>query len=327
MKLRSGGWLGIQRGYRNMKSLKIAWWNSSLAPPTRPFRADKIYKETARLIINDLINVEKVDFIGLCEVNQDTIDFIQDEILPNNYSIQHNFEGISRINHNFDICVIYNHSRLDYCSENQENISVIRNGNTKKIAQRYDFSFGSDQDVDEFSFFLSHWPSLTTNGFITQAEHDFYAHNLAGELEKIRRKSESPKIILMGDYNLQPFDMAMTTVLNSTKDKFSCVKEENSILLFNPFWRFLSDKAFYNINNKVIDSISGSYYYHQDKMDRWKQFDQILFSNAMLGKSEWHFNEEKTKIFLNESSDYLAKLKSNELKFDHFPIICEFERD
>lgn len=68
----------------------------------------------------------------------------------------------------------------------------------------------------------------------------------------------------------------------------------------------------------------GTYYYKGDESNRWKTFDQIIFSSSFVSGGHWFLNEEKTEVFYdNEFIDFIFSSKS---KFDHLPIISSIER-
>ncbi len=59
------------------------------------------------------------------------------------------------------------------------------------------------------------------------------------------------------------------------------------------------------------------YFHKNGKITRWRTFDQIIFSSAFLGHTEWHLNEDLTGIL-----DIEKDLKI----FDHFPVYGVIEK-
>ena len=90
-----------------------------------------------------------------------------------------------------------------------------------------------------------------------------------------------------------------------------------SILI--PYWRFLGDEtpcAPEDILN--TEPVLGTHHYvHAGQLSRWFTSDQIIFSSAFLGNSEWTLDETKTGV---ERPDMLKALIKEKV-FDHFPVI------
>lgn len=65
---------------------------------------------------------------------------------------------------------------------------------------------------------------------------------------------------------------------------------------YNPFWRLLGESDPYR-PSVACDSICGTYLQkHGGEETRWRTFDQIILSSALLSADEWQLDEQDTKI-------------------------------
>ncbi|WP_157737633.1 endonuclease/exonuclease/phosphatase family protein [Kosakonia cowanii] len=126
-----------------------------------------------------------------------------------------------------------------------------------------DANFGGDDVI----LFLSHWNSAMFQGGVKKS-------HCAGRLrDKIdaRFRNKHEHLILMGDYNAQPFDRDMVVELETSKD--IDIVFESPRVLYNPFWRNLDSRTkniYFQgvISTKKISMTNGKLstrcFFHQD---------------------------------------------------------------
>ncbi|AOW20986.1 endonuclease/exonuclease/phosphatase family protein [Urechidicola croceus] len=148
---------------------------------------------------------------------------------------------------------------------------------------------------------VNHWPSRRKG-----TEESEYKRMLASELNQeivnvIRSNEEDPKIIIMGDFNDNPTN-------NSIK---SLVKND-----------------FYNPMERLLATGNGTLKHDED----WYLFDQIIFSNNFLGEKENTHSFKYAKVFDNQFLKvYRGKNKGKPFRTfigkwyqggfsDHFPV-------
>ncbi len=91
-------------------------------------------------------------------------------------------------------------------------------------------------------------------------------------ISKITSYKRSPHVILMGDFNDEPFSPSMMEYLCATYDKSYVISQSNmdKISLYNASWEgFDSDKP-------------GSYYYEAGMPHKWNMLDQIIISPSLV---------------------------------------------
>jgi len=154
---------------------------------------------------------------------------------------------------------------------------------------------------------VNHWPSRRKG-----TEESEYKRVEAADLnieimELIEQKDKDAKFIIMGDFNENPTDLGITTLL-----------EED---LFNPM-------------KKLIALKKGSLKYRDD----WFLFDQILFSNHFLNPKKGEYSFVKAGIFNRDFLKvYKGKNKGKPFRThigpwyqggfsDHFPVFAYLKK-
>jgi hypothetical protein len=96
-------------------------------------------------------------------------------------------------------------------------------------------------DYDKYlHIFLSHWTNVRD---CNEADRQHLGNRLRDEVNTILYSDRSKPVILLGDYNAEPFSNALTIGLESTRD---VVRARNKhLLLYNPFWRHLGEAKIY----------------------------------------------------------------------------------
>jgi hypothetical protein len=296
----------------SVERIIFGWWNTSLSPVGND-RADEAHKNIAGEIVKSLINDLKVDCLALGEVTDSDLAFLR-EYSGNKKFVS--YDGtLKQGKLQFDTGLIYDSERLSIIDE--KSIISTHAGRNLKVANRIDFLSSSDDSL--FHVFVSHWPSRGQHENILSRET--IAERLNDQVKAIHEQSVNASIILIGDYNDDPFDKSLSWHFPATRDRQLAVKKR---LFYNPFWRQLGESEPHTFNNSK-KSAGGSYFYRSGAITRWHTFDQILFSPAFLGGSDWHLNEEDTMIVRTE---YLIELVQNDaVSFDHLPVLSVIERE
>ncbi len=247
--------------------LSIIWWNTSLSPPISSKR-DKSSEEKREVIAAIIQNFMDVgyEFICLGEVGPEDINFFEENINPQElgYFCAKGIDGIGRAF--FDTCIYYKKEHQLIYNQNSDvfNYTMLYGTRTLKYGQKYKFLLNKRESI---CLFLSHWPSRLN-------DVSFQVSSIAGRLrEKIEEElKETKNIVLLGDYNVEPYDPAVVHQLQASRERLIVQKKIN--VLYNPCWRFLIQ------NNENKNSISkGTYYYADGQFHHWHIIDQIMFSS------------------------------------------------
>jgi len=293
--------------------LTFAWWNTGLSPVGRP-QATPEDLRTATLIVKSLLQDMEVDCLGLGEVTKADLDQLLQEIALPHYVA---YDGTLREGRvQFDTAAIFNTE----CLTKVDDVTTIdRHGNRSlKLANRIDFIVPGDSKP--FHVFISHWPSHLV------PDSDSLRIRLGTRLREailnlINSYNGDARLIIMGDFNEEPFHQSLEGQLLATRDRK--VVQNSPAYLYNPFWRCMGESHPYDYGT-TIPSFAGTCYVASGHTTKWKTVDHIIFSAAFVGRSEWYLKEELTKI-LHITPRVTGKTSSADI-FDHFPVIATIEK-
>ena len=166
------------------------------------------------------------------------------------------------------------------------------------------------------TLYLSHWPSRR-HLEARSALRDFYGHALRIDVADRLKRFPSLPLVVLGDFNDEPFDTSISEGLLSSRDR--TLVEARRHLLYNPFWRHMT--SYQTEAARVGSTSQGTYFHTNGDTTRWRTFDQMLFSASLLsGESGWTLDEKNTCVI--HDPDLIPLLHSRSSIFDHLPIIA-----
>ena len=293
--------------------LVFAWWNTGVSPPKRGGRAGGNELEIASQVVSALLRDASVDCLGLAEVTEDDLErFLGDSASPS-YSA---YVGTLREGRaQFDTGALFNTERLSLVD--QKAVFDRRGSQVLKLANMIALELA--EDSHPFHVFLSHWPSH----LVPDSESTRIA--LASRLRRfiddtVTGCDGDARLILMGDFNEEPFHECLEGQLLATRDRGLAVQSPSR--LYNPFWRHLGEIEPY-VQAKNPQSCAGTCRVPKGRETNWKTVDQIIVSSSFLGASCWHLNEELTGVM----SDSLFGSGSEERSrvLDLLPVFLTIE--
>jgi hypothetical protein len=140
-------------------------------------------------------------------------------------------------------------------------------------------------------------------------------------LSLANRYNGDARLIIMGDFNEEPYNSSLEAELLATRDRK--LVQNSPTYLYNPFWRRMGESHPYSYS-MTVPSFGGTCYVASGQTTKWKTVDQIILSAAFIGRSEWHLKEELTKI-LYITPRATGKTSSADI-FDHFPVVATIEK-
>ena len=169
---------------------------------------------------------------------------------------------------------------------------------------------------EDFSLGVVHLPSKNHTTNLAQS-HD--AAKYAQEIRVYEKERKHKNTILIGDFNMNPFDpgMVLASVFNSVCSPAIALKQKRKVkdeyhdYFFNPSW-----KNYAGVGNEVY----GTYYYHSCGEDEflWNNLDQALVRPSILQKYDPHF------FVLHDVLGFDLRTKNNGVS-DHYPILLELK--
>lgn len=294
----------------NQEQVSFIWWNTSLSHRLK-FNLEEESRVVVWGIINYFTQCLEADVIVLTEVCENDISDIKKYCCLEGFSI---ISACKPVGHtHFDFCVIYKSAKI--CILNYVAIDASKVDQTYKIGYRFDIKVVDFPEI--LHCFISHWPSRARPD--TDKKREFIADRLRLRIEGINEDYKchnlgAPYIILMGDYNDEPFDISLADKIMATRDRNAVKKREG--LFYNPFWADMHEKD-------GVDHL-GTYYYHHGIETKWRTFDQIMYSHAFFCQTEWEMVDLENRIL--NLSYILSLVTSGKSKFDHLPIMGVIKR-
>lgn len=289
--------------------ITFAWWNVGLKPPVASAKEPAISSVLRPwFLFCHLEETLKLDVMAFGEVSDLFVQTLAISFL------RMGFESVSITGKEgriiFDIAVFYRVDKLEFVRS--QNIVHPHYSGALRVAVKLEFKNKSTGEV--FYFYVSHWPSRMSRPDLGRDE---LGYKLRSEIDEVfEEEGYAAKIILMGDYNDEPFDKPIYDKLIATRDRD--VVFNKPFILYNPFWRTLGGIKPYKRKN-IMSPCYGTYYYKASgHVTKWFTFDQIIVSSAFMGHTAWHLDEEFTSVFNYQKDEYLDG--SFFKKFDHLPV-------
>lgn len=287
--------------------ITFAWWNTALAPSTK----SRKHEEDQALVVNVLIYLAETynaDFISLGEMSDEDLAYIEQNFPLEGWTFESGLTSAGRAK--FDLCYIYKREIFEWFSI--EDVTDTSYGTTLKVAQCVRLT--ERRSDTPLVIYASHWPSRLN----TDAVHH-HRNVLCTRLRDAVLATKSidltqAQVIMMGDYNDEPYSQAMDGHLQASRDR-NLVKK-NETLFFNPCWAMLSGSS---------GASRGSYYWSQGRTAKWLTFDQIIFTSNFLSGDGWQVRD--TNSMVAEIPELDAKIRHYKSEFDHLPIFASIEKE
>lgn len=299
--------------------MKIAFWNVGIKTKKND---REIYTIDILNSIISMINESGFDAIFLCEVdeefnlNSSTLKIMHEHSI----SLVNASERISN-RLSFDICGIFNNKKTkldheEYIIYNDLDDGDEKTGNNIKIGAR--FKLEDITSNGEIDIIISHWPSKSTPGY--SFKHKDAAERLGNEVIALLKNGK--QVILMGDYNLSPYEMINNTNLKSYNNKYYATR--SSLRMYNLSFKYYDQHSLLTDGSDNHPPMGfGTFISKNSRITEigCEVFDQAHVSSSFIEEGPWILNEKETKIFFNDTITTL--IYGNEKHLDHLPISLE----
>ncbi|MBN3216179.1 endonuclease/exonuclease/phosphatase family protein [Pectobacterium polaris] len=289
-------------------SFRFAFWNCAISPPGVKDWKNRGNIADAVEIIRHLFIHERIDLLAVCEVNQTSFQLLVEGLLD--IGIASKFmDDTTPTGGQFDIGYFYRSTRI---AVTQGKTHTGRIGSSSlKIAQQLKIAFKAEASY-EINMLVSHWPSQLRT--IAEDFRNKCSIGLRGFVDSLL--ADKPQVILMGDYNAEPYDPSLFKNLSATNDR-ALVLSNPDYWLYNPYWKTLSARVPFSFEEQQHDF--GTCYSKSGNRNSWSAFDQIIFSGDFLSAGPWYLDEAATGVVL---TDVLrAAILDSQHYFDHMPVI------
>ncbi|WP_374202432.1 endonuclease/exonuclease/phosphatase family protein [Burkholderia cenocepacia] len=296
-----------------MGPLVFVWWNTSLSPPIPRRKATEADLEFVVAQLREMRREVGFDVLALGEVCSSDLHAIVKGLEDPNLSIHDATDRTSRLM--FDTAVIYDRNKL--ILERGYPLTDKFGRKTLKTGEVIEFRLAATGD--SFILVASHWPSRLTAAEASSVRAE-PGTALRRFVERMHEEHAEPFIVLVGDYNDDPFSPSLANHLLATRDR--SLARRDSRFLYNPFWRKIGQSHDSDFPSEA-GGFCGTHFYAGGENSQWFTYDQIIFSAAFLQEKSLSLNENLCGIVAPAS--LRAKLVSRREIFDHLPVLGTVE--
>ena len=254
--------------------------------------------------------------IGLCEVeNRQVLEDLAEQkaLKKGKYHIVHYDSPDER---GIDNALLYRKSAFRVIDSRPVPVRLTKAGDDATRDILYVKGTLRSSPADTLHLFVNHWPSRRGGQEASEPNRIDAALTLKQQVDSLFRLNEWANIIIMGDFNDEPYDSSLFSVLKA----------------FNPTYNPKSEITLYNMMSEAYHDGKGTIYW-----DRWQVFDQIILStNLIIKQTGLVLPEFEGRIFSEEWMLFKAgdgTLRPNRTAgreyyggySDHLPVYVEFE--
>ncbi len=283
----------------------IAGWNDSLL---------NIKLSQLSKVIRSINSKTGPDILGVCEVeNNNVLEKLIRQIDKDGgrqYNIAH---ADTSDNRGIDIAFLYDPQIAKF-------EQLFQHWIVKRYATRELFQVNFIVNEKKFVVIGNHWPSRTAGQYESEPYRMTAGETLSYWMQRIYEElGKDVAIVVMGDFNDEPFNRSITEYALAVNDNSVVVKGRNPYL-FNLMWPILADGI-------------GSHFYS----GQWNLLDQIMISKGITnGDSGW-IVDDKPRVEAMDLMSIPGKtgprrfgIKPNERDkegfSDHFPVSIKLKK-
>ncbi|MEC5344669.1 hypothetical protein ABRZ24_18920 [Brenneria populi] len=287
---------------------RFAFWNCAMSPPGQKGMPSTDDMADTVEVIADLFAKEKIGFLALCEVNNESFEYLSNALsgLP---LLSQYMDDKTSTGSKFDIGYFYDPSQV--AIEHGRAHTGRLGTSSIKIAQQLHVVI-KEENPSLLNILVSHWPSQL------QTIAGEFRHECSVGLRSFAKGliDSKQQVILMGDYNDEPYSHSLFRNMHATNDRALVLSQPN-YWLYNPYWKTLSARVAFSVDEQRHDF--GTCYSKAGNRNTWSAVDQIIFSGDFLSVGPWYLEESATGVVLTDK--IRAAIMNNKHCFDHMPVI------
>jgi exonuclease III len=291
-------------------TLRIGWWNTSL----RDSEVKAEHFEAACGVLTNLRRLELVDVFLLGETAQAHLGGLKRHLQNLRPGVQWR-QKISPRHNEVKISVLYDASKVDVGALRLDAPIVEGSVLARQTSTRLRV-----EGMPEIHLVIAHWPSR-----LHDAQQNVKRNRLGEAVRGMfrslvaRSSPEAPYLVIMGDFNDEPFDRSIAEQINSTRDR-ELARRKPREFLYNASWRHLGE-ATPHPGDPSSPSGAGTYFYRRGgPFTRWYTFDQVLVSASFLTAPGWQLDESLTGPF--RLPQLVSSIMNPSVPSDHLPVVA-----
>jgi hypothetical protein len=221
------------------------------------------------------------DILGVCEIeNEAVVQRLMDrvgKVLNRTYKVLHHDSKDKR---GIDIAIIYDTAKYEDDGR-MFSLEVMKRNATRNLFQVN----LTTKAGNELILIGNHWPARLGGQYESEPYRMMVGEILSYWIERIHEiklehnKQKNPAIIVMGDFNDEPYNRSLTEYLRTTGN-IEKVKNSTSHILYNLMYQFMDGKFGTHVYGNVMGLL-----------------DQFIVSKSLIvNSSKYPFQVKKTEI-------------------------------
>ncbi len=259
------GWWNLENLFdANMSPQRALWLQKHLRKELKGWTRQVVAKKIRQLrrIILQMNSGNGPDILGICEIeNERVVEKLVESLAlsARNYRVAHHDTSDKR---GIDVAFIYDSRKFTTNEKEQFHYEVLKRTATRDIFQ---VNFKLKASGRDLVLVGNHWPSRSGGRYESEPYRIIAAETLSYWMKRILEiKGEDVAVLVMGDFNDQPYDRSMTDYALSTRSAAK-VRNARTPMLYNLMWPLTGQGR-------------GTYYFANFP----NMLDQFLVSKGML---------------------------------------------
>ena len=226
---------------------RIAWLAAKLKGELKGWTQAVLDQKLAQLakVISSMNGGAGPDLLGLCEVeNKGVLEQLVATLKPlgRNYRVVHHDTSDQR---GIDVAFLYDAAKFTRKAKETFSHTILRRTGTRDLFQA---SFYTKPGKNRLIVIGNHWPSRSSGQYETEPYRMLAGETLSYWLQRIREvlkekaTDPEPSVLVMGDFNDEPFHRSMTEyALGQREDHLVKSKRAEAPYLLNLTWSLMAD--------------------------------------------------------------------------------------
>lgn len=304
--------------------IRFAWWNleNLFGPTTSPIegwdqaRYDKKLEHLGWLI-RQMHDGQGPDLLGVCEVENEAIlhDLVDRHLDDFGYTIVHHESPDLR---GIDVAFLYRDSVLELDATKTQAHTIMKRIPTRDI---FEIQLIARANGSQLTVLCHHWPSRSGGQYETEPFRILTAEHCSVIVQEHLEEDRDAHILLLGDFNDEPFDRAIREYLLAIRDRDRVLdRRTRRPYLYNCMWL-------------LLDGDDPGTFYYSSNPTAWNMLDHVIVSPGLLRADGLRLKEDSVAIFKPTEIQEAGKPKPFRKRggqwiegySDHFPLVGVLE--
>jgi hypothetical protein len=306
------------------QTIRFAWWNlENLFAPGSPevegwdqVRYDKKLEHLG-WVIRHMHDGQGPDLLGICEVENEDIlhDLVDHQLSDLGYTIVHHESPDLR---GIDVAFLYRHLVFELDSAGTRVHTIMKRIPTRDI---FEIQLIAQANDSRLIVLGHHWPSRSGGQYETEPFRILTAEHCSVIVQEHLEEDEDAQILLLGDFNDEPFDRSIREYLLAIRDRDRVLdRRTRRPYLYNCMWN-------------LLDGDDPGTFYYSSNPTAWNMLDHVIVSPGLLRADGLRLKEDSVAIFKPPEIQEAGKPKSFRRRgdqwvegySDHFPLVGVLE--